>query len=339
VVKNKDIGEFIVATFRKHRAKWQAIIRKKGHPCIAKSFVKKTDAQAWATRIEHEIDQGEIPVTYKELEKHTFKDLIERYKKEISSKKLGHHVETYIFRNILRTKIIELRLSHLSSKHFCDYRDERLKVVKASTICKELSLYQHVFEIAQKEWNLPMKVNPLSKVRKPKFNNRRDRRIAEKELKALLYASDSCRNKYIKPILLIALETGMRRGEILKAQWKHYNSAKQTLHLPETKNGHSRTIPLTNKAIEIINTLPQDNDLIFPISIASFRKAWERIRKRSNISNVRFHDFRHEAISRLFEKGLSIPEVALISGHKDMRMLFRYTHLKAEQLVEKLNGT
>ena len=122
----------------------------------------------------------------------------------------------------------------------------------------------------------------------------------------------------------------MRRGEILNIKQEHINE--QTLLIPVTRNGHPRTIPLTKRALYIL----ENTQLPFPMSANAVRLAWDRLKKKGNIKDLHFHDLRHEAISRLFEKGLSIPEVALISGHKDVRMLFRYTHLKAEDILRKL---
>ena len=131
----------------------------------------------------------------------------------------------------------------------------------------------------------------------------------------------------------------MRRGEILRAKWGDVNRAEGTLHIPITKNGHPRTIPLTpgaQKVLEGISGEHKATDLVFPVSCEAIKLVWQRLVRRAGIANLRFHDLRHEAVSRFFEMGLSVPEVALISGHKDPRMLFRYTHLRAADLVAKL---
>ncbi len=122
----------------------------------------------------------------------------------------------------------------------------------------------------------------------------------------------------------------MRRNEILNIKPEHVKE--QTLFIPHTKTGSPRTIPLTKRALCIL----KNAQLPFPMSANAVRLAWDRLKKKGNIKDLHFHDLRHEAISRFFEKGLSIPEVALISGHKDVRMLFRYTHLKAEDILRKL---
>jgi integrase len=128
----------------------------------------------------------------------------------------------------------------------------------------------------------------------------------------------------------------MRRGELLKVLWVDLDLAARQLTIRDTKNGEDRTIPLTTRAATTLQTLPQTDDRIFPISPVAVRMAWDRMIKRAGIVGLRFHDLRHEAVSRFFEMGLTVPEVALISGHKDARMLFRYVHLRAKDLVGKL---
>ena len=130
----------------------------------------------------------------------------------------------------------------------------------------------------------------------------------------------------------------MRRGELVNILWEDIDFARRTLHIPHTKNGHPRTIPLSPRAIDILRQLHGSNEArVFPMSPNAVRLAWQRLTKRAGIEDLHFHDLRHEAISRFFEMGLSVPEVALISGHRDYRMLFRYTHLRAEDVAAKLD--
>jgi integrase len=159
------------------------------------------------------------------------------------------------------------------------------------------------------------------------------------ELDALLSAIKACQNPLMEQVFRFALATAMRRGEVLSLEWRHVDLSHRTAFLPLTKNGHPRTVPLSTSALEVLATrgaTPPNQELIFPISANAFRLAWEGVKQRAGIENLRFHDLRHEAISRFFEIGLSVPEVALISGHKDPRMLFRYTHLKAADVAAKL---
>ena len=156
------------------------------------------------------------------------------------------------------------------------------------------------------------------------------------ELDRLLKGCGSSRVWWLEPLIILAIQTGMRRGELLGIQTADLDFEARTLHIPVTKNGHPRTIPLTEKASAVLKASISDSDRIFPPSANAFRLAWERLKRRVGIEDLRFHDLRHEAISRFFEMGLSVPEVALISGHRDYRMLFRYTHLRAEDVVKKL---
>jgi len=128
----------------------------------------------------------------------------------------------------------------------------------------------------------------------------------------------------------------MRRSELLGLTWDDIDIKSKTAYLPDTKNGSSRTVPLSSKALAVIRNLDKTQLRLFPVSDNAIRLSWDKLKKRAKLKDLRFHDLRHEAISRFFEKGLSIAEVALISGHKDPRMLMRYTHLKAEDVALKL---
>ena len=166
----------------------------------------------------------------------------------------------------------------------------------------------------------------------------RNRRLESGEFERLKEAAKQTKNPHIWPIIVFAIETGMRRGEILGLRWEHVDLDRRIAYLPLTKNGSSREVPLSTKAAQVLARQRQHNDTTspFPVTPNGFRLAWDRLRSRAGLVDLRFHDLRHEAISRFFELGLNIPEVAVISGHKDPRMLFRYTHLRAEELVGRL---
>jgi integrase len=187
--------------------------------------------------------------------------------------------------------------------------------------------------------SIPIPNNPISDIKKPPPSKPRDRRLEGGEEAKVLAACREGRNKLIEPITRFAIETGMRRGELLALTWKDINLDNRTLHIEHTKNGHPRTIPLSSEAVNLLRgleALSERTGNVFPMTRNSLKLAWQRVVKRAGVEDLHFHDLRHEAISRFFERGLSIPEVALISGHRDPRMLFRYTHLKAEDLAHKL---
>ncbi|WP_370644716.1 site-specific integrase [Methylorubrum sp. B1-46] len=128
----------------------------------------------------------------------------------------------------------------------------------------------------------------------------------------------------------------MRRSEILSLRWKDVDLGKGTVRLHQTKNGRPRTVPLTPRAIEEFMRIERRGDSVFSVSCNAVHLSWNRLRVRAQLEGLRFHDLRHEAISRFFELGLSIPEVAMISGHRDTKMLMRYTHIRPESISKKL---
>ncbi len=326
-----------MASIRKRNGKWQAQIRRKGQPTISKSFHKKADARAWAIRTEHQTDGQELAPKNKTLDELRLRDLLIRYRDEVSTTKRGGDVEHVLINAFLKLPIANKPLSAISRTDFIHYRNKRLKAVKPQTIKRQFTVLSSVFKIAKEEWEIPVS-NPVHGIKLQYIDERRNRRLRPGELDKLLEAATSCNNPYIKPVILIAIETGMRRGEILAIQWIHIDLNLSVLTIPVSKNGFSRTIPLTPSAKDILVSLDREHQHVFPITANALRKAWERVKTRASINDLRFHDLRHEAISRFFEMGLNIAEVASISGHRDFKMLFRYTHPKAEDIVNKFKS-
>ena len=257
----------------------------------------------------------------------TLKEVVQRYLNEITPFKRGKESETRRINRLLKEAICREKIYLLQTKDFIEFKDKRINDVNR-TCHYDLVLLRHIFNVTIKQWNLFNLDNPLVNVPKPKLNPSRQRRLTEYEYNFLVkgnYPQATLRN-----IIEVAIETGMRRGEILGIQPEHIKG--QTLLIPITKNGHPRTIPLTKRALYLLESA----NLPYSMTANAVRLAWDKLKKKGNIKDLHFHDCRHEAISRFFEKGLSIPEVALISGHKDVRMLFRYTHLKAEDILRKL---
>jgi len=325
-----------MATIRKRGAKWQVQIRRVGFPPISRSFHVHKDAEAWARQSEVKADRSELSSDPKILHRITLGQLVERYRDTVSVKKRGYEVEKIVLTAFLRHPICRKPLSHIRTEDFAAYRDERLKTIKVTTLKRELSPLHNLFEVARDEWSLPLPENPLGKLRLRLPPHRRERRLREGELDRLTTAARSCRSPLILPIILVAVATGMRRGEILSMRWDHIDRERRSLLIPDTKNGHSRIIPLTTEAAEVLEAVPETGDRVFPLSANAFRLAWDRLRARADLKDLHFHDLRHEAISRFFEMGLSVPEVALISGHRDARMLFRYAHPLIAEISKKL---
>lgn len=334
-----------MATIRKRNGKYQVQVRRQGCAPISKTFLKLDDAKAWARLTEVEADQIGLPVDPRVLAKTTVGMILERYRDEIIAKKRGHEVETLIVNAMLRQPWCKRSLAQIDSATFAEYRDTRLRSVQPCTVKRELGILQHAFDIAAREWSLPLRVNPLKPIAKPTVSNRRDRRLQKGELDRLLKAAGKTRNPFILPVVRFALETAMRRGEILALRVRDVDIERCTATIRMSKNGHARTIPLSSLAVAILETTiavmsdkdKAGNERIFPITPLALRLAWDRLTKRAKIDDLHFHDLRHEAISRFFEKGLTVPEVASISGHRDIRMLLRYAHADKGKLAEKLN--
>jgi integrase len=323
-----------MATIRKRGDKWHVQVRRSGHS-RTRSFSHKADADSWARLIERKIDTRELNTSFDGAPNITISELLTRYSEEVSSKKKSACVEIYIINKFTSHKLGALPACELKATDVCLYRDERLSAVKEATVHRELSLLRHCLEVARRDWGIPLKRNPVAEIRMPSSGKPRERRVSESELFSL---HQSCTHPVLWQVITIALETAMRRGEIVAMQWDHIDWDNKILHIPNTKNGHPRTIPLTPSAIEVFEELPKINSDVIGMTGNAIRLSWERLKKRAGVTDLRFHDLRHEAISRFFEMGLSVPEVALISGHRDPRMLFRYTHLKAEEVGKKLRG-
>ena len=324
-----------MATFRRRKNKWQAIVRHKDIGVVAKTFQSKTLAVKWASE-EHERIVHNSSSSL-EIAKVNLGLLLLRYSSEVTVLKKGAVTEKRRLNRLLNDPISTLTLDKLSSSAIAAFRDRRLPD-GARTTHYDLTLIRHCLKIATHEWGLMLSSNPVDFIKMPPTSKPRQRRLNKGEYERLEHASHLTLNPHIWPIIVFAIETGMRRSEILGLTWENTSLERQLAYLPLTKNGTSREVPLSKKAVKVLSNQRsrQGTPTPFPVNANAFRLAWERLRKRADLCDLRFHDLRHEAISRFFELGLSIPEVALISGHKDAKMLFRYTHLKAGNIIAKL---
>jgi len=263
-----------MATIRKRGNKWQVRVRRKGSLPVSKTFIRKEDANLWARQTEITADRRGLPVDTQSLAEMTVADLLCHYRDTVVPMKRGANVETFILNAFLRHGIARLPLSELSSLHLSKYRDERLGRVKPVTVSRELGIIQHAFEIARNEWGIPLLENPLARVKKPSQFTRRDRRIEDGEFDCLIAACCRCRNPFIDPLIRLAIETPMRRGELVNIQWADIDWQRRNLHIPTTKNGHPRTIPLSREAVAILEQLRGSNrKQVFPMSTNAVRLA------------------------------------------------------------------
>lgn len=325
-----------MATITKRAKGWFVQIRRKGYEPEYKTLPTKEAAEKWAREREGRIDRGEEPLDRRQLKGITLGDLIRRYIDEVTPKKRSADSERARLSKMLGAPMCDIALLDLKSAPIAAYRDIRAKQVKPGTIARELGLLHTIIEVARLDWGVSIPHNVVAQVRRLPVRNARDRRLRPGELQRLNEALKETRNSLIRPAILFAIQTALRRGELLNLTWANINVDTRLAHIPETKTGHPRTIPLTGEAVAILEALPVTEERVFPITAMALRLAWNRVRERAGMSDLRFHDLRHEAISRFAEKGLTMAELAVISGHRDPRMLMRYTHLRPADLAKKL---
>jgi len=323
-----------MASIRKRGGKYHVQIRKTGYPALTNTFKSLTTAKRWASATEVDLERH----LYVHPSNITLEELLSRYEREVSLRHKGHGIERYRIRTLKR-HLGDQEIATLTASAIAKFRDKRLKTISPASLKRDLVILSSVLNTAIKEWGINLQQNPVSLVSLPKVGRGRDRRLEAGEEEKLLSAFDE-----LKRIIIIAMETGMRRGEILNIKKSHIDFNRQTLLIPLTKTDTPRTIPLSSRAIEALreqlrasqNVIPIEETTLFSYTARGLSGAFLRLCRKHGLENLRFHDLRHEATSRFFEKGLNPVEVATITGHKDTRMLMRYTHLRAEDLVKRL---
>ncbi len=378
-----------MANFRKRgEHQWQARVRRKGYPAQLKTFETRAEAEAWARKVESGMDGGTF-VSRAEAEATSLSEALDRYEREIVPGKKGDVQEKSVIRMWKATTLVLRPMAAIRSADIAKQRDEWLKTCKPATVLRRIALLSHVFKIARHEWRMESLTNPIEFVTKPSPNNARTRRVTtidaitgrgadEGELERIIAASGSA---VLPAIIRLAVETAMRRGEIVGLLWDNVDLKKRVAHLPETKNGTSRDVPLSSRAVAALEaSKPSESDatagkkamkgklrgpaktrhampltgLVFAVSSDAVTRAFERAVLRARrayeaeckkagrvldkkyLTDLRFHDLRHEAASRLASI-YQLHELAKITGHKDPRMLMRYYHPRAEDLAKRLD--
>lgn len=311
------------------------LLRVDAYPTQTKTFSKLADAERWATIIESEMERG-VFVSRTEAEATLVKDVLRRFETDVLPTKRSEQSDKSRIKT-LTEEFGDYRMASLTSTQVAQFRDRRLKVVGPQSVIHEINLLNRVLKTASMDWGISLPGGlPTAQVRKPTKPRGRDRRVSESEITAILDATES---EELRTIVTIAVETGMRRNELASLAWEEIDLKKQTAHLPKTKTDVPRTVPLSKAAVKSLKAFGiKKEGQVFSLRPESMSQAFERAcdSHRANIVSVRFHDLRHEATSRFFEKGLNVMEVAAITGHKTLDMLKRYTHLRAEDLAKKL---
>ena len=326
-----------MATIEKRGPFWRVKIRRTGLPAQTRTFDNRTQAQQWARGVESEIDKG-IVVDRRIAQRLSLAEVLERYRREVTPTKRGAADENLRLKAMAQRPFARIRMSALTSSHLAAYRDERLKVVCGATVNRELSTLSHAIDTARREWDVYLPVNPCTLVRRPPQGRPRNRRLQGDEEQRLLSACRDARNAWLAHFVALAIETGMRRSELLGLLWPNVDLERRIAFLPVTKNGESRGVPLSSRAVTILRGLPDSsNDRVFgELTTDALKQSFKRAVRRAGIAGLRLHDLRHEATSRFFEKGLNVMEVASVTGHKTLQMLKRYTHLSVTDLATRL---
>ena len=262
----------------------------------------------------------------------TLSSILHEYLAKVTPAKKSHASEARRLNRLLKDPIASYRVCDLSPEVLAKFRDRRLEQgLRASGY--DLQLIRHALNVAKAEWGVTLQSNPVDAIRMPPKPKPRERRLKPGEYELLLSHAAISQSWFMKPLIILAVETGMRLGEMLKLTWDDWDSEKRTLHLRDTKNGSNRLIPLSVNATAAIQTLTKSHQRILPTNYQAVKSAWRRLCSRAGIQQLRFHDLRHEAISRWFENGMTLAEVAILSGHRTKSSLLAYAHVKSGDFI------
>lgn len=324
-----------MASIRRRNGKYQVQIRV-GSYNRSQSFHKLNDAKSWARKEEELAEQRRyLGSKYKPC---NLAEILVRYLRDVTPHKRSCDTERIVLQTLLKEAWVNEPLLQLNAAAIAEYRDRRLASVKPATLKRQLNIVKHACATAEREWDWLSPLSLLQRVTLPKNTEHVVKRITADDEHALIEAAQQSRTSNLSELLILAIETAMRRGELLALEWQDINFERRELLVQRSKNGKSRTIPLTARAQATLAAMKSDcTKPVFPLSANAVRLAFERVRKRAGLKDVRFHDLRHEAISRLFDRGLTTPEVALLSGHKTVSQLFRYAHADIGRVARLLS--
>ncbi|EPR43551.1 integrase family protein [Desulfovibrio sp. X2] len=322
---------------RRGMGQWQVKVRRKGYPVQTRTFDTRADAEAWSRGIESQMDRATF-VSTTAAEKTSLAQAIDRYKKDVCPSLARGGIAQMANLDRLKENLGATSLATLDSAQISAYREIMLKTYSLQTVRHDMGLLNRVLKCCQIDWgiNLPRGL-PTANVRLPKMPRARERRLKPGEEERLLTAARQYGGE-IADIIIFAIETAMRRNEIAQMRWEQVELRRKVVSLlsEQTKTGEPRQVPLSVKAAEILTKRNVDIGPVWRITPNAITTAFMRVTGRAGLDDLRFHDLRHEATSRLFEKGLNMMEVAEVTGHKTLEMLKRYTHLNAESLAVKL---
>ena len=319
-------------------------VRLKGFPPQSATFERLTDAKKWAQHTESAIREGRHFKTT-EAKRHTLAELIDRYCREVLPGKKSK-IDQAQQLGWWKTEIGSFTLADVSPSLLAEYRDKlgreitvRKKPRSPASVVRYMAALSHAFTVAVKEWGW-LEDSPMRKVTKPRESRGRVRFLSDDERALLLKACKESSNPYLYPVVVLALSTGMRQGEIMGLTWEVVDLNRGRAILHETKNGERRAVAITGHALDLLNALAKvrriDSNLVFPAKETrtqkpqkpiDLRTPWETAMKEARLDDFQFHDLRHSAASYLAMNGASLAEIAEVLGHKTLQMVKRYAHL------------
>ena len=324
-----------MATFTKRHSNWNVRVRK-NNQTYSRTFISKKNAERWAKEVELKIEKG-IFDDLTEANTKSLKDILFIYLNKVTRHKKGHYSETYKIKKLCRHKIADTKLAKLTPLKILNYRDELIEYLNPSTVNKYIILINVAIKYARQILGIYLPTNPcefIKRLREPEFKGEV---IECDEEKVLLEKAEHSKAKWLKLVIILGLDCGIRRGEILKIRIEDIDFNKHTVILRETKNGLSRRVGLSKRAMYEINKLPINinGKLINCERGDTVDFYWQQLKKWTGI-NKRFHSTRHTFATRASMNGWSITEISAQGGWKDLKVLKRYTHISAEHLAKKL---
>ncbi len=338
-----------MASISQRKNSFRVRIYRKDLPAITNTFHSRQDALRWARLIEVQLEQGTyVEEAPKESIKAdiSFQDAVERYLETHGVHKANYRSESGILR-ILSKRWIGRKLTSIGKQDVAQLKNDLYRLGRASsTINHYLNAISQLYKLAVNEWGHII-ANPVEGVSRALEPVGRMKRLHPSDEQTLLnYCRLSC-CKHLAEIVTVAIETGMRCGELLSMRWEDVDFINRRVLLRKTKNGDSRQVPLSTRAKEVLESIYKpDEVIVFPYQHWKMRRHFNAAVNKAKSAHkgvqnpfvgLRFHDLRHEALSRLSDKGLNVIELAHISGHRTLAMLRRYTHPNHETLLKKLD--
>ncbi|MDP3457047.1 site-specific integrase [Methyloversatilis sp.] len=315
---------------------FQVQIRRKGYKLKQRTFETHKDAKDWALVVESEMRRG-VFVDRSEAERTTLGEALQRYASEHADEKRRLSEKSRI--NTLMGSDLALRsLASLRAVDFAKYRDERKKTgLSNESVRRELVILAGVFKKARGEWSLLIE-SPLKSIKWPEKSKHRERRLSGDEEKLLLAEAAKCKAPTLTLCIVLAIETGMRAGEIVALRWEQVDLFKHVIRLTTSKNGDGRIVALSHAAESAIQSLPVTGSRLTTFyDSRGLSRAFRLACKRANIVGLRFHDLRHEAASR-FAPRMPAQTLSKVMGWRTLEMAMQYYNPNEDDLVQVVRG-